>query len=62
MLRHLLRGSVGFLFLFRELRLEQANAVDAVIEPYAGERWYERGDDGSTGSGAVFWRRSHLPG
>jgi uncharacterized protein YndB with AHSA1/START domain len=25
-----------------------ANAVDAVIEPFVGGRWYERGDDGST--------------
>src|SRR5262249_28384011 len=26
----------------------KAKAVDAVIEPRVGGRWYERGDDGST--------------
>ena len=29
-------------------KIGQANAVDAVIEPRVGGRWYERGDDGST--------------
>lgn len=29
-------------------KIGKANAVDAVIEPYIGGRWYERGDDGST--------------
>ena len=28
-------------------KIGKANAVDAVIEPYVGGRWYERGDDGS---------------
>jgi hypothetical protein len=28
--------------------LGKAKAVDAVIEPCVGGRWYERGDDGST--------------
>jgi len=29
-------------------KIGKANAVGAVIEPYVGGRWYERGDDGST--------------
>jgi uncharacterized protein YndB with AHSA1/START domain len=29
-------------------KLGKAAAVDAVIEPRVGGRWYERGDDGST--------------
>ena len=29
-------------------KIGKANAVDAVIEPYVGGRWYERGDDDST--------------
>jgi uncharacterized protein YndB with AHSA1/START domain len=29
-------------------KIGKANAVDAVIEPFIGGRWYERGDDGST--------------
>jgi uncharacterized protein YndB with AHSA1/START domain len=29
-------------------KIGKATAVDAVIEPYVGGRWYERGDDGST--------------
>jgi uncharacterized protein YndB with AHSA1/START domain len=29
-------------------KIGKANAVDAVIEPRLGGRWYERGDDGST--------------
>jgi uncharacterized protein YndB with AHSA1/START domain len=29
-------------------KIGKANAVDAVVEPRAGGRWYERGEDGST--------------
>ena len=29
-------------------KIGRANAVDAIIEPRAGGRWYERGEDGST--------------
>lgn len=29
-------------------KIGAAKAVDAVIEPFPGGRWYERGDDGST--------------
>jgi len=29
-------------------KIGQANAIDAIIEPRVGGRWYERGEDGST--------------
>jgi len=29
-------------------KIGKANAVDAIIEPRVGGRWYERGDDGTT--------------
>ncbi len=45
-------------------KIGKANAVDAVIEPRAGGRWYERGDDGSTCQwGSVLaWEPHSLPG
>ena len=30
------------------IQIGKANAIDAVIDPYQGGRWYERGDDGTT--------------
>jgi hypothetical protein len=44
-------------------RIGKANAVDAVIEPRVGGRWYERGDNGSTcdwGSVALWEPHSRL--
>jgi uncharacterized protein YndB with AHSA1/START domain len=29
-------------------KIGKANAVDAIVEPRVGGRWYERGEDGST--------------
>ncbi len=29
-------------------KIGKAKAIDAIIEPRVGGRWYERGDDGST--------------
>ena len=31
-----------------QYKIGQANAVAAIVEPFAGGRWYERGEDGST--------------
>src|SRR5262245_62987841 len=44
-------------------KIGKANAVDAVIEPRVGGRWYERDDDGSTcdwGSVALWEPHSRL--
>jgi hypothetical protein len=44
-------------------KIGKANAVDAVVEPRTGGRWYERGDDGSTcdwGSVATWEPESRL--
>jgi uncharacterized protein YndB with AHSA1/START domain len=39
--------SMGTLWPLAYYKIGKANAVDAVIEPCVGGRWYERGDDGS---------------
>jgi uncharacterized protein YndB with AHSA1/START domain len=31
-----------------QYKIGRANAVAAVVEPFAGGRWYEKGEDGST--------------
>jgi len=31
-----------------EYKIGKAKAVDAIIEPHVGGRWYELGEDGST--------------
>ena len=31
-----------------QYKIGKTNAVDAIVEPRVGGRWYERGDDGST--------------
>jgi uncharacterized protein YndB with AHSA1/START domain len=39
---------MGMWWPLAHYKIGKANAVDAVIEPRVGGRWYERGDDGST--------------
>jgi hypothetical protein len=40
-------------------KIGNAKAVDAVIEPRIGGRWYERGEDGSTLTGVACSRGNH---
>src|SRR5262249_1286854 len=39
---------IGTWWPLASYKIGKAKAVDAVIEPRVGGRWYERGDDGST--------------
>jgi uncharacterized protein YndB with AHSA1/START domain len=39
---------IGTWWPLARFKIGKANAVDAVIEPRVGGRWYERGEDGST--------------
>src|SRR5262245_64828941 len=48
--------SMGTWWPLATYKIGKAKAVDAVIEPRVGGRWYERGDDGST----CDWGRVHL--
>ena len=41
-------GKMGTWWPLAVYRIGKASAVDAVIEPHVGGRWYERGEDGST--------------
>ena len=41
-------GQMGTWWPLTTYKIGKADAVDAVIEPRVGGRWYERGDDGST--------------
>src|SRR5262245_15101543 len=41
-------GKMGSWWPLASYKIGQARAVDAVIEPRVGGRWYERGEDGST--------------
>lgn len=41
-------AQMGRWWPLRSYTMLGARAVDAVIEPHVGGRWYERGDDGST--------------
>jgi uncharacterized protein YndB with AHSA1/START domain len=39
---------IGSWWPLAHYKIGKANAVDAIIEPQVGGRWYERGEDGST--------------
>src|SRR5499427_1389238 len=41
-------GQMGTWWPLAVYKIGKAAAVDAIIEPRVGGRWYERGDDGST--------------
>ena len=41
-------GKMGTWWPLAYYKIGKANAIDAIIEPEVGGRWYERGDDGST--------------
>ena len=45
---HVFTKQMGSWWPLAMYKIGKANAVDAVIEPRVGGRWYERGDDGST--------------
>lgn len=45
---HVFTGKMGTWWPLATHRIGAARAVDAVIEPRTGGRWYERGEDGST--------------
>lgn len=40
-------GKMGTWWPLAFYKIGKATAVDAVLEPHVGGRWYERGDDGS---------------
>ncbi|MFC5863957.1 SRPBCC family protein [Acidicapsa dinghuensis] len=41
-------GKMGAWWPLAYYKIGKANAIDAIIEPEVGGRWYELGDDGST--------------
>ena len=45
---HVFTEQMGTWWPLAMYKIGKANAVDAIIEPRVGGRWYERGDDGST--------------
>ena len=45
---HVFTEKMGAWWPLAYYKIGKATAVDAVIEPHIGGRWYERGDDGST--------------
>jgi hypothetical protein len=41
-------GQMGSWWPLAHYKIGKTNAVDAIIEPGVGDRWLERGEDGST--------------